>query len=157
MGMNRQHAKSESCRSEESHMKKIVVTGGSGKLGTRLVKDLLEYGYDVLNVDTKAPAEKTSEFAYADLKNLGEVYGVLQGADAVIHLAAIPTAFLYQNEVTFQNNVISTYHVLEAMAGLKIGKAVHVSIHDFRRKTRRCPADRIGDNLLHFLLPIGRE
>ena len=51
----------------------------------------------------------------------------MQGADAVIHLAAIPTAFLYQNEVTFQNNTVSTYHVLEAMAGLKIGKAVLAS------------------------------
>lgn len=67
-------------------------------MGTWVVKDLLEHGYDVL-----------------------------QGADAVIHLAAIPTAFLYQNEVTFQNNTVSTYHVLEAMAGLKIGKAVLAS------------------------------
>jgi len=108
-------------------MKKIVVTGGSGKLGMWVIKDLIEHGYDVLNVDQKAPKENLCDTVYADIKNLGEVYGALQGADAVIHLAAIPVAFLYANEVTFQNNVIATYNVLEAAAGLNIRKVVMAS------------------------------
>ena len=32
-------------------MKKIVVTGGSGKAGRAVVRDLLDHGYEVLNVD----------------------------------------------------------------------------------------------------------
>jgi len=32
-------------------MGKIVVTGGSGKAGRAVIKDLLAHGYDVLNVD----------------------------------------------------------------------------------------------------------
>ena len=106
----------------EFNMKKIVVTGGSGKLGEWVINDLLEHNYEVLNVDSKAPKESICNTVYADLRNLGEVYGVLQAADAVVHLAAIPVAYLYPNEVTFQNNVMSTYNVLEAAAGLGIGK-----------------------------------
>lgn len=108
-------------------MKKIVVTGGSGKLGEWVVKDLLQHGYQVLNVDSKAPKEPLCDTIYADLRNLGEAYGVLQDADAVIHLAAIPVAFLYSNEVTFQNNVMATYNILEAATGLGIKKAVIAS------------------------------
>lgn len=114
-------------RGRMKRLNRIVVTGGSGKLGAWVVKDLAEHGYSVLNVDTKAPLEKICDVAYADLRNLGEVYGILREADAVVHLAAIPVAFLYSNEVTFQNNVMATYNVLEAMAGLGINKAVLAS------------------------------
>jgi nucleoside-diphosphate-sugar epimerase len=106
---------------------KIVVTGGSGKLGTWVIKDLIEHGYEVLNVDSKVPKESMCDTIYADLRNLGEAYGVLQDAEAVIHLAAIPVAYLYPNEVTFQNNVMATYNILEAAAGLGIKKAVIAS------------------------------
>ena len=108
-------------------MNKIVVTGGSGKLGTWVVKDLLAHGYHVVNVDAKAPMESLCDFIYTDMGNLGEVYGALREADGVIHLAAIPVAYLYPNEVTFQNNVMATYHVLEAAAGLGIKKVVIAS------------------------------
>jgi nucleoside-diphosphate-sugar epimerase len=90
----------------KNSVKKIVVTGGSGKLGMYVLKNLVEHGYQVLNVDKAAPAEKICATKLAKLQNLGEVYGILQEADAVIHLAAIPVAFLFPNEVTFQYNVI---------------------------------------------------
>ncbi len=34
-------------------MKRIIVTGGSGKAGRAVVADLLEHGYDVLNLDIR--------------------------------------------------------------------------------------------------------
>jgi len=42
-------------------MKRIVVTGGSGKAGRAVVRDLVEHGYEVLNVDIAAPAERLCE------------------------------------------------------------------------------------------------
>ena len=36
-------------------MKKIVVTGGSGKAGRATVRELLEHGYEVLNIDIAPP------------------------------------------------------------------------------------------------------
>ncbi|WP_147805010.1 NAD-dependent epimerase/dehydratase family protein [Alkalicoccus halolimnae] len=108
-------------------MKKVVVTGGSGLLGTWVVKEFVNKGYEVLNVDVKKPAESITETKIVDLTNLGEVYGVLQGAYAVIHLAAIPVAYSHPNEVTFENNVMSTYNILEAASGLGIKKVVLAS------------------------------
>ncbi len=108
-------------------MKKVVVTGGSGKLGEWVLKDLVQHGYQVLNVDKMAPKEDICETLFVNLDHLGEAYGALQGADAVIHLAAIPVAFRYPNEVTFQNNVMATYNILEAAAGIGIKKVVTAS------------------------------
>ena len=39
---------------------RIVVTGGSGKAGGAIVRDLLEHGHDVLNVDRVPSAESRS-------------------------------------------------------------------------------------------------
>ncbi len=107
--------------------KKVVVTGGSGLLGPFVVKEFLEHGYDVLNVDTKLPREALCPTVITDLTQLGQAYGVLQGAHAVVHMAAIPVAYSHPNEVTFQNNVMSTYNILEAAAGLGIKRAVTAS------------------------------
>jgi len=105
-------------------MKKIVVTGAGGKLGTWVVKELLEHGYEVLGVDQNKPSRMQCPFTTADLNNLGEVYGILQQADAVVHLAAIPAPTLRTPEVVFGNNVMSAYHILEAASVLGMPKAV---------------------------------
>ncbi|HZG57172.1 NAD-dependent epimerase/dehydratase family protein, partial [Paenibacillus sp.] len=98
--------------------KKVVVTGGSGLLGAWVVKEFLEHGYEVLNADVRRSTEPGVRTVVVDLENLGEVYGALQGADAVVHLAAIPQAYTHSNERTFRNNVMTTYNVLEAAAGI---------------------------------------
>ncbi|KHF38203.1 NAD-dependent epimerase/dehydratase family protein [Halalkalibacter okhensis] len=105
-------------------MNKVVVTGGSGLLGAAVIIEFLEHGYEVINADVKYPKEALCRTVITDLTNLGEVYGVLAGADAVVHLAAIPVAYSHPNEVTFQNNVMSTYNILEAAGNLGIKKAV---------------------------------
>ena len=108
-------------------MKRIVVTGGSGLLGPSVLEEFVSHGYDVTNVDTKHPSTSVCPTLIADLTQLGEVYSVLSGADAVVHLAAVPAMNIRTPEFTFQNNVRSTYNVLEAAAGLGIRKAVITS------------------------------
>jgi nucleoside-diphosphate-sugar epimerase len=108
-------------------MAKVVITGGSGMLGKWVVKHFVDQGYEVVNADTQKPADSLCPTLIVDLNNLGEVYGLLQGADAVVHLAAIPAMNIKTSEVTFQNNVMSTYNILEAAAGLGIRKAVIAS------------------------------
>ncbi|MBS4204415.1 NAD-dependent epimerase/dehydratase family protein [Lederbergia citrea] len=108
-------------------MPKVVITGGSGLLGPSVIKEFLDHGYEVVNADVKKPQEELCRTVITDLTNLGEVHGVLVGADAVIHLAAIPVAYSHPNEVTFRNNVMSTYNILEAAGNLGIKKAVITS------------------------------
>ncbi|HET6450529.1 MAG TPA: NAD(P)-dependent oxidoreductase [Spirochaetia bacterium] len=108
-------------------MKKIVVTGGSGKAGRAVVRDLLEHDYEVLNVDMAPPAERLCPFLRADLSNAGEAFEALAGFDAVAHMAAIPAPGLFTEEVTFRTNILSEFAVLHAAASLKMQRVVWAS------------------------------
>lgn len=108
-------------------MKKIVVTGGSGRLGVEVVSDLVSRGYNVVAVDQEKPATMQCRFLPADLTDIASVYDVLAGADAVIHLAAIPGPVSQPSSVTFRNNVTSTWNVTEAAASLGVKKLVFAS------------------------------
>jgi nucleoside-diphosphate-sugar epimerase len=53
-------------------MKNVVVTGGSGKAGRAVVRELVEHGYGVLNVDLVSPTDPVGAFVKADLGDLGQ-------------------------------------------------------------------------------------
>ncbi|MCL2378852.1 MAG: NAD(P)-dependent oxidoreductase [Defluviitaleaceae bacterium] len=108
-------------------MKKVVITGTAGLLGPYVVEHFLESGYEVLSVDINRPALPLTDHLIADTSNMGECYGILKGMDAVVHLAAVPNANTCTGEVTFKNNMMSTYNILDAADALGIKKAVIAS------------------------------
>jgi len=108
-------------------MTKVVVTGGSGKAGRAVVRDLVAHGYDVLNIDLRAPQETLSPFLEVDLSDLGQTVEALRGADAVVHLGAIPAPGRRPEEVTFRNNITSTYNVFSAATLLGLRRIVSAS------------------------------
>jgi len=110
-----------------SPIKRVVVTGGSGKAGRAVVRDLADHGYDVVNVDVVAPREQVAPLLTADLTDFGETFEALRGAHAVIHLAAIPAPRIRTVEQTFRINMSSTYNVFSAAANLKLQRVVWAS------------------------------
>jgi len=110
-------------------MSKVVVTGGSGKLGRAVVRDLIEHGYQVLNLDSMAIRNGPCPSLKVDLTDFGQVVEAINGGtderhgpfDAVVHLAAIPAPGIAPNAATFKNNVPSSYNVFLAakQAGIK--------------------------------------
>ena len=108
-------------------MTQIVVTGGSGKAGRAVVRDLVDHGYDVVNVDVVAASPGVAPFLRADLTDLGETIEALRGADAVVHLAAIPAPRIRTVERTFEINILSTYNVFSAAAQLGLDRVVWAS------------------------------
>src|SRR5918997_4019419 len=98
-------------------MARIAVTGGSGKAGRAVVRDLLEHGHQVLNVD-RVPSADTADspapFLTADLTDFGQTLEALSGAEvlpgiqAVVHLAAIPSPVHATPDTVFRTNVTST-------------------------------------------------
>lgn len=105
---------------------KIVVTGGAGKAGRSTVADLVEHGHEVLDVD-QVTHDSPAATLRTELTELGEVFEVLAGADAVVHLAAIPAPGRSPAEVTFRNNTLSTYNVFSAATTLRIPRVVWAS------------------------------
>ncbi len=52
--------------------KSVVVTGGSGKAGRAVIRELLDHGYRVMNVDLVPPDEPLCHFLRADLTEMGQ-------------------------------------------------------------------------------------
>jgi nucleoside-diphosphate-sugar epimerase len=115
-------------------MTRVLVTGGSGKLGRACVRDLAEHGYDVVNADLIPSPDDIAPLLRLDLEDLGEVLQALGGiddrydaVDAVVHLGAIPAPGLVPNQTVFRLNTISTYNVFEAARRLGIENVVWAS------------------------------
>ncbi len=121
-------------------MTNIVVTGGSGKAGRAVVRELIAHGHKVLNVDLVPPAEPLCHFLKVDLNDMGQAIDALQRAtgtverrrpferpDAVVHLAGIPAPGLAPDATTFQNNLMTTYNVFSAATLLGIQRVVWAS------------------------------
>jgi len=107
----------------------ILVTGGSGRIGRCVVKDLVTAGHRVLSVDVQAPEEPVCDFRRVDLTQAGEVYQALKAVDAeaVIHLGAWPNAKQTINSRTYGDNVRGAFHVFQACADLGAGRVVYAS------------------------------
>lgn len=96
---------------------RILVTGGSGRLGTQLVRDLVAHGHQVVAVDRVAPREPLpagATYREVDLADVGQIAGAMKGCTAFAHLGAIPSPYRHADEVVFTNNTIATFSVLQA-------------------------------------------
>ena len=115
-------------------MARVVVTGGSGKVGRACVEELLRHDYEVVNLDVAAPKEERCPFTQIDLTDFGqtieafsEIDSRYRGVDAIVHLAAIPGPGIRSNTVTFQNNTVSSYNVFAAARNLEVKNLVWAS------------------------------
>lgn len=107
---------------------RIVVTGGNGKAGRWVVRDLREHGHSVLSVDLRhEPWEWDDRCRIADLTDYGQAIEVLAGADAVVHLAAIPAPGIRPAADTFRINATSTYNVFAAAEANGLARVVWAS------------------------------
>jgi nucleoside-diphosphate-sugar epimerase len=106
---------------------RIVVTGGSGKAGRWVVRDLRGHGHDVLNVDVVHDGSEHGQCVLTDLTDLGQVHDVVRGADAIVHLAAIPAPEIRPEGETFRINTVSTWNVFHAAASAGVGRVVWAS------------------------------
>ena len=74
---------------------KIIVTGGTGRLGANLVKSLADKGYNVVATLLKGDQQESKldglkvEKAYLDITDTDAVVAAIKGADAVVHCAAV--------------------------------------------------------------------
>lgn len=137
-------------------MRKIAVTGGSGKAGRACVAELREHGYDVIDIDIAASRDPDEPALIADLTDLGQTIEVLSAVDAVVHLAAVPAPNVLPDGETFRINLMSTYNVFSAAATLGLEKVVWASSETLigipfkRRDPEYAPIDEQHPRLPEF-------
>ncbi|WP_436925679.1 NAD-dependent epimerase/dehydratase family protein [Halosimplex amylolyticum] len=99
-------------------MSRVLVTGGLGGSGRWIVDRLASHDHEVLCVDQRFAESERDEVdvRVADLTDRGDVFDLVGefDPDAVVHWAAIPDPLDHPGGEVFENNVVSTYNVLEA-------------------------------------------
>jgi NAD(P)-dependent dehydrogenase (short-subunit alcohol dehydrogenase family) len=107
---------------------KIAVTGASGRVGSRIARDLASRGYDIIAIDDQASEQPgVGTFVQADLTDYAATFSALQEADRVVHLAAINSPIAAPEWQVHNVNVTASYNVLSAAAELGITRVVQTS------------------------------
>ena len=112
-------------------MKKVVVFGGSGFLGSYVADELTRHGYDVVIADLKDSPylSEGQAFQACDIMDPATIEKAVKKADVVYNfagLADIDESISLPKE-TMEQNVIGNINILEACRGLKLGRYVYAS------------------------------
>ncbi len=105
----------------------IVVTGAAGRLGRRVVELLVGQGREVLATDQAHADDLPAEFVRCDLGNADAVHDVLKGAEAVVHMGAIPGPQRAEPRAIFANNTPADFNVMMSAAELGLRRVVYSS------------------------------
>lgn len=113
-------------------MKKAIVTGGAGFIGSHIVDALLERGFEVHAVDDlssgkKERVNKSATLHVVDIRDLDELQKIIDGALYVFHTAALPRVqFSIEHPVeTNEVNVGGTLNVLIAAQKANVKKVIY--------------------------------
>jgi nucleoside-diphosphate-sugar epimerase len=101
--------------------RRVVLTGAGGRIG-RAIFPLLPADWDVLRTDLEA----SEDIAALDVTDADACHRVFTGADAVVHLAAVPDPAASWEQL-LPANVLGTYHVAEAAAACGVRRLVLAS------------------------------
>lgn len=131
---------------------RVLVTGGSGFIGSNLVDMLLSLEYKVRVFDNLVTGDigfldlshPNLEFVYGDIANVTEVRSAMQGMEYVFHLAAmskVAPSLSDPKMATFcvQVNSVGTSIVLQEAVSAKVKKVVYAASSTFYGDNRKLP------------------
>ncbi len=132
-------------------MSRILVTGGSGFIGSGLVKALVSAGHHVRVLDDNSrgsprrltEVEKNIEFIAGDIRDAAAVDKAVQGMDEVHHLAFINgTEFFYtQPDLVLDVGVRGMINVIDACRKNNVGNLILASSSEVYQTPPKIPTD----------------
>ncbi|RLF05020.1 MAG: UDP-glucose 4-epimerase [Thermoprotei archaeon] len=133
-----------------------LVTGGAGFIGSHLVDRLVSDGWSVRVLDNFSSGRieniehhkgsRSVEILRGDLKNPGEAEKSVRGVDVVFHYAANPEVRVSTTnpEVHFNENVVATFNLLEAMRKNDVEELVFASSSSVYGEPENIPVGEDG-------------
>lgn len=107
---------------------RVLVTGAAGRIGRAVLEVLVRESVAATALVLEDPGDLSADrVVVGDARSPDVVERALEGADGVIHLAAIPTPLDDPPEVVFGTNTLATFTVLDAAGRAGIGRAVIAS------------------------------
>jgi UDP-glucose 4-epimerase len=118
-------------------MKRAIVTGGLGFIGSHLVEELVEKGYHVIVIDNLATGRRENvasvlskiEVIENSLDSQEVLEKIFQEGDLVFHLAALADIVpsIENPDKYFNANVVGTYNVVRAAVEKKVKKLIYAA------------------------------
>lgn len=113
-------------------MKKILVTGANGFVGSHVVKELLAHDYEVValhreQADTTALEGLECQLVSGDIKDVVSLERAFEGVDTVIHIAALFRQAKFPDSEYVAVNVEGTRNVFETAIKMGIKRVIHCS------------------------------
>jgi nucleoside-diphosphate-sugar epimerase len=116
----------------ESKIKKVIVTGGAGFIGSHLTDALINEGYSVMVIDNlftgkRSQVNKAAKFVKVDICDLKKIKPYFKGVELVFHLAAMARIqpSIKDPAPAMNNNVLGTLNVLLASRDNGIKKVIY--------------------------------
>jgi len=129
-------------------MKKLVLTGAAGRLGSHLREPLSKMADVLISTDLADDVGSLydgEQYIKADLSKLDEIVPLLEGADMVIHFGAIGDEAPFDD--ILQSNILGAYTIWEAARQNGVRRVVYASsIHAVGMHPR---TDFIGTDAPH--------
>lgn len=102
----------------------VLVTGGSGKIGGYVLRELLSAGHTLSNFSQTTPLVEQVRHIQGDITDLEQMLHACRDQDAVVHLAAVPGPGITTPERLMYVNDRGVYNVLEAAVASRAQKVV---------------------------------
>ena len=109
-------------------MKKLVLTGAAGRLGSYLREPLSKMADVLVSTDLVDDLGKLydgEQYVKADLASLSDMESLLEGADMVVHFGAIGDEAPF--DAIMQSNILGAYNVWEAASRNGVKRVVYAS------------------------------
>jgi len=107
---------------------RVLITGGSGKIGTRLIERLEKSNYQTVNFDVRPPKSGKYEFIEGSILDREAVQKATKNVDVVIHLAAYPMEEVIPSYPQgWDVNCTGTFNVFEYSVKNKVKKVIYAS------------------------------
>lgn len=114
---------------------KILVTGGTGFIGSYILRELIQQGYENIHAIRRPDSEMAlvQDFQHlinwhtADLDDVDKIYEITKGSQRVIHSAGLVSFSPGDRDLLYEINARGTEYLVNACLENQVVRLIHIS------------------------------